>query len=321
MQQLIINSRLFELAKSGTRFPTNRLYAWGVILYAGLVPFAASLCLLPFYIVVDLAQLSAPAQTTMYQNPDTSQLSIDLFLAFLPIFGFVWAWIWLFERRHLPTTGFERPVWAWKYIRGLLLGLTIFSLVMLLQLIFTSSKVDWIQNFSQLSLRGPLIISIGWIIQGAAEEVLTRGFVLPIVGVRWGVLAGILASSAVFTVLHVLNPNLNGIAMLNLLLFGVFTALYGIVEGGLWGICALHSAWNWAQGNLFGLPISGLQTGSSLVKVDLHGPDWWTGGAFGPEGGLATTIVLSLACLAILCWIKRKTMPSSSHSLPQPDHL
>ena len=156
-----------------------------------------------------------------------------------------------------------------------------------------------------LGLAGVLVVLIGWLVQGGAEEVLTRGFLLPVFGVRFGLPFAILVSSVLFSSLHLFNENLSGIALLNLALFGVFACLYALREGSLWGICALHSSWNWVQGNIFGLPVSGTNSGSSLLSLQLTGPDWWAGGAFGAEGGLAVTLVLLLGC-AVLLLVRRK---------------
>jgi hypothetical protein len=149
---------------------------------------------------------------------------------------------------------------------------------------------------------------VGWIVQGAAEETLTRGFLLPIFGVRLGPAWGILISSLLFAALHLLNDNLGWIALLNLFLFGVFASLYAIREGGLWGVFAIHSIWNWAQGNIFGLEVSGEDFGATTIfNLKETGPDLITGGLFGPEGGLIVTIVLTAGCLVIYFQTNRKS--------------
>jgi uncharacterized protein len=148
---------------------------------------------------------------------------------------------------------------------------------------------------------GVLSVLAGWAVQGAAEEVVCRGWVLPVIGARYRAWLGVLVSSLVFTILHGLNPNLSAVALLNLFLVGFFLALYALAEGGLWGVCAWHTAWNWAQGNVFGLEVSGMRTaGGMLLNLVETGPDVVTGGAFGPEGGLAVTLVMGLGIGALL---------------------
>lgn len=313
MKQLLTSSRLFVLAKSGKRFPQRWYYPLGALLYAGVVPVTASLCVLPFYLLVAIADFNNGGNINFNLTAwaqGTTGISIELVFGFLPIFGLVWFWLWVFERRHLWTTGMERPSWLWKYVRGLLIGASLIAAILALQA-NTLSIHDDPRATSSTVIGGVLVISLGWIIQGAAEEILARGFVLPIIGTRWGTTAGIAISSILFSALHLLNPNLSIIAILNLILFGIFAALYSLFEGGLWGVFALHSAWNWTQGNLFGLPVSGMQIGVSLLQLDEAGRDWWTGGSFGPEGGLAATLVLVIASVFISWLFYRRTRQES----------
>jgi len=159
------------------------------------------------------------------------------------------------------------------------------------------------------AIMGALILLLGWLVQGAAEEVLFRGFLLQVIGSRFGVLAGVLITSILFALLHIFNANLGMIAILNLVLFGVFVAFYALQEGSLWGVFAVHSFWNWVQGNLFGMEVSGIPVRlEALIDLQEVGPDWLTGGAFGPEGGIAVTLLL-LAGVVVL-WL----LESRNHS-------
>ncbi|MFO3797983.1 MAG: CPBP family intramembrane glutamic endopeptidase, partial [Anaerolineales bacterium] len=145
-----------------------------------------------------------------------------------------------------------------------------------------------------------------WMVQGAAEEVLIRGWMLPVFSLRHGVKAGIFVSAVAFAVLHVLNPGVTPLALLNLSLFGIFAALYALKEGSLWGICALHAAWNWSLGNLFGLSVSGMGPDFSLLSLRIEGATWLTGGIFGLEGGIVVTFFMLLAIGWLLLEFERK---------------
>jgi membrane protease YdiL (CAAX protease family) len=162
------------------------------------------------------------------------------------------------------------------------------------------------------ALGAVLVVFLGWLVQGAAEEAVARGWLMPVIGARYRPLWGILSSSIVFAALHSLNPNLNPIGILNLFLFGIFTALYALYEGGLWGVFSLHTVWNWAQGNLFGFEVSGQgsQVGTLFDLMEV-GPDAITGGPFGPEGGLAVTVVLLVGC-GVVWWLGRNPTPNPS---------
>src|SRR5262249_616175 len=85
---------------------------------------------------------------------------------------------------------------------------------------------------------------------------------------------------------------------INLVLFGVATALYKvrIDDDQLWGVCAIHTIWNWLQQVVFGLPNSGIATATDnaafVVTPNTSLPAAIWGGGFGPEGTLGATLVL-----------------------------
>ncbi|HEX7557312.1 MAG TPA: CPBP family intramembrane glutamic endopeptidase [Leptolinea sp.] len=280
-------------------------YAYPLIVffYAGLIPILSSFCAAPV-IVLNLA--TERFSTIALNNPTNSDSpiisSMFLLFSFLPFFVFVWGWLGIFERRSFWTTGLERTGIIKKYSRGALVGLIMMTLpVAILSMVgflkFESDPTIWA---GVNAIPGVLIMLVGWLVQGAAEESLTRGFLLPVFGIRFGSSWGVFVSSVFFSTLHLLNPNLNLIAMLNLFLFGVFASIYAMQEGSLWGVFAIHSFWNWAQGNVFGLEVSGSSIGgTTLINLKAVGPDLLTGGAFGPEGGLAITLILIAGCYMI----------------------
>ncbi len=296
---LFKENHLLALARSG-RTITHAIYPIGVTIFALFVPLiSAILGVLPLSLFVYLAggDLSGT-------NTSETMFALQILASFLPFYVLLWGWLYLFELRHLWTTGFERAGWAWKYVRGLLVGFGMFAVIVGLMLLL--GMVEPESGGGQALLGPALLVVLAWVVQGAAEEVLARGFVLPIVGNRWGSAVAIAISSLLFMVLHVFNANLNPIGLVNLALFGVFAAIYALAEGGLWGICALHSVWNWAQANFFGLPVSGLELQSGLIfNLVETGPDWLTGGAFGPEGSVLTSAVLLVATALVVLLHRR----------------
>jgi membrane protease YdiL (CAAX protease family) len=136
---------------------------------------------------------------------------------------------------------------------------------------------------------------LAYLVQGPAEEVLFRGWLLPVIGARYRPWIGVLVSSAVFSLAHATSSGITLLAFLNLLLFGIFAAVYALAEGGLWGICVWHAVWNWAQGDLLGFALDGTLHSGLLTSIRATGLDLITGGAFGLEGGLAATAVLVIA--------------------------
>ena len=273
------------------------LYPLIVLLFAFLVPQISAIIGLP---------LTAVAFGLSDSQPDLS-FTLILVGSFLPIFFLIWLWLGIVERRPLWTTGLRPPILK-PYLRGLLIGLLLFGTTVLFLGGFGFLEVENsnAQQAAWITIGGTVLVFCGWMVQGAAEEILARGFLMPILGVRWGPTAGVLVSSLLFSVLHLLNPNLSFLSLANLFLFGLFAALFALYEGGLWGAFAIHAIWNWAQGNLFGFEVSGLSIRSSIL-IDLAetGPDWLTGGLFGPEGGFVVTLVL-LSGISLLLLLSRR---------------
>jgi membrane protease YdiL (CAAX protease family) len=308
---LSADNQLFRLARSGRlRLPQSWLqrqpllfdkilYPAAVILFAYLVPILSSF-------------IGVPLLALPYVFPEIQQTVWNQFLilvgAFAPFFFLIWVWLWILERRPLWSTGMERPFLR-KYLRGLVIGFLMFTAVVVLLAIFdfVITETPFTKRFSLLSIAGAMLVFLGWMVQGAAEELLARGFLLPVIGVRWGPWAGVIISALFFALLHLSNPHIDFLSILNLALFGLFAAQYALYEGSLWGIFAIHAIWNWAQGNFFGLAVSGLEINSGML-FDLmeNGPDWLTGGLFGPEGGLVVTFVLLMGMLLLILVGRRR---------------
>lgn len=177
------------------------------------------------------------------------------------------------------------------------------GLVVLILYLFGFATINKTSNqpIGKLALVNIFVLLIGWIIQGGTEEIVTRGWLMNVLGARYGIKFGLFISSVLFGALHLFNPNVNYIAILNIILVGYLFGLYVIKTNDLWGACGIHSAWNFAQGNLFGFEVSGLDINvGSLFDFNLTGNSLISGGSFGPEAGLCSTLILILGIITIL---------------------
>lgn len=141
---------------------------------------------------------------------------------------------------------------------------------------------------------------------GFYEELLTRGYLLQNLAAGLGLPAGLLASSLLFALLHLLNPGATALSTLNVGLAGLFFGLLYLRSGSLWAPIGAHAAWNFFQGYVFGLPVSGtgLLAALPLLDFDPRGDPTLSGGAFGPEGSLVTTALLLLASAALVASLR-----------------
>ncbi len=220
----------------------------------------------------------------------------------------------LIQKRKLNTVGFRKKGFVGEYISGLGVGFAIFSAAVLICVLTGSLKLEGLSATFAPGIF--LLFVVGFMIQGMAEEVLCRGYFLVSVGRRYTMWVAVIANSVLFAALHLLNPGISVLAIVNLTLFGVFASVYFIKRNNIWGIGALHSVWNLAQGNIYGIRVSGLNISCSIFSSELtEGQEWMNGGAFGLEGGLAVTIVLVAATAVMLC-MKGK-MPENESTISE----
>ncbi len=107
-------------------------------------------------------------------------------------------------------------------------------------------------------------------------------------------------SALLFGFGHAANPGASAwssiaIAIEAGLLFGL---LYHVTRS-LWWCIGLHAGWNFVQGAVFGIPVSGIAV-DGLVDAQLQGPDWLDGGGFGAEASALTVLTCSIVTLLLL---------------------
>lgn len=228
------------------------------------------------------------------QDLEPSHLAM-LYSTIIPIIIFV-AYLLLVERRNLFSIGFGKPHAIKDYMIGYFVGVLMFSMVILT--LFLTHNLTY-EGFQKGSLGIILLFFGGFLIQGMSEEVIMRGYLLNSIGARHNLVIAILINSILFGVLHLLNPNVSFLSILNIILFGVFASIYALQFNNIWGVGALHSAWNFVQGNIYGLEVSGLNIDASIWRFKASGNELMNGGAFGPEGGIVTTFVLIISTIIV----------------------
>lgn len=234
-------------------------------------------------------------------NPAVLLLN-DLVFGFIFVTLFVFARVKFREKRSVSGIGLKREGFVKKYFIGFGIGILMFSIVVLLLSISGHTVVNSnaVSPSGLLALSGVLIVIPGWMIQSATEEILSRGWFMNVLGARYNVALGLIVSSSFFGLMHFANPHVSILAIINIVLVGLFLGLYVIKTNDLWGVCGLHAAWNWTQGNVFGFEVSGQKvTSGSLMHLKLTGSEWITGGTFGPEAGIVAALVLSIGIIIV----------------------
>ncbi|MBC2839144.1 CPBP family intramembrane glutamic endopeptidase [Robiginitalea sp. SC105] len=142
------------------------------------------------------------------------------------------------------------------------------------------------------------------ILVGYWEELVFRGYLFDNLSDGMGQNLAIGISCAIYGLIHATNPNA-GILSTGIIMFFGFLRIYGLLATGfLWLSIGMHIGWNFFQGPVFGFGASGHQM-ASLLELEISGPDWASGGEFGPEGSLLILPILALALLTMRWWGSR----------------
>jgi membrane protease YdiL (CAAX protease family) len=184
-----------------------------------------------------------------------------------------------------------------EFAGGLGLGIALFSAVMALLYIVGDYRPAGHGAASGLATGVFIALMVGII-----EETITRGFLFRIVEIAGGTWIGVLVSSALFGAGHAFNPGATVLSSIAIALeAGVLLAAAYAVTGRLWFAIGLHTGWNFTEGSLFGMSVSGHDTKPGLFAGTLQGPAILTGGAFGPEASIFA-VGVCLAVALLLLW-------------------
>ena len=246
---------------------------------------------------------------TEFFSPGNGVASIQEFfyhyILYYELFSFVFIlllfifWVKVIEKNSLSTLGFVKKNWL-KYLGwGILISLLQMGVIALVY------QVGGIGTFelNELSLE-PILFILGlfpfWLLQGGTEEVATRGWLLTRIAARTNLPLAIAISSSLFGILHMGNAGVPFLSVLNIILDGVLAGLLFIYTDSIWLVVAQHGTWNYVQGNLLGFQVSGTGADASIFSFTMgDGPDWLTGGAFGAEGSIITTLVLLVSLVIV----------------------
>lgn len=162
------------------------------------------------------------------------------------------------------------------------------------------ASVQWVPR----DLLGTLLF---FLLVAVTEEVMLRGFVLGrMLSAGMNRFVALFLSSALFSAMHLFNPNFALLPFVNILLAGCLLGASFLYTRNLCFPVVLHWFWNWLQGPVLGYEVSGMDSGETLLTLRLTGSDLLTGGSFGFEGSLLCTVLLVVGTLAIIGYYERR---------------
>lgn len=160
-----------------------------------------------------------------------------------------------------------------------------------------------------------LFVSIVLLFGAVGEEMLFRGYAFQVLVKAIGPFATILPVSVLFGLAHSGNLNFSGLALINTMLWGIVLGYAFLLSGDLWLPIGLHFGWNWTL-PWFGANLSGFTMGITGYSMHWKIGGLWSGGAYGPEGGLLTSVTV----VAVFFYLQRAPIQHQEAFLLQEAH-
>jgi membrane protease YdiL (CAAX protease family) len=208
----------------------------------------------------------------------------------------------LFEHKPLGVVGLAfHPCW----VKELCVGLGIGGIMMIS--LGGAEALLRLAHFARNTLpaRAELVygscLFLILLITATNEELVFRGYPFQKLVESLGPPGAVAVSSVFFGLAHLGNSHHTWISTLNTMLVGIPLSIAYLRTRSLWMPVGMHFTWNYVQGFVFGLPVSGYTFSPSLLKVQVHGAAWLTGSEYGPEGGLLSTIAIVGAGIYLFC--------------------
>ena len=215
------------------------------------------------------------------------------------------AWGKLIERR--DVTELSTPGIAREWGIGALVGMGLYTACAVILMLLGYYKVEGLNPLTFLLPNMAMAVK-----SGVFEELLFRGILHRSVESIFGSWAGILASSLVFGLLHLLNPGATlGGAIYIAIEAGLLLSAAYLVTRRLWICMGFHMAWNYFQSAVFSGVVSGAVADPGLLKATIEGPELMTGGSFGMEHSIFALVLCTTAGLILLAIAIRR-----GHMLP-----
>lgn len=194
-----------------------------------------------------------------------------------------------------------------NYGKGILLGFGLLTLIILILNLAGFAQIE--KNPRGFDIKLFLIFLPAWIIQGFEEEFLLRAILMNQMAARGKISLAIIANSLIFSIFHLGNADFNIMAFVNIFLMGLVFSLIFYLQDSIYMVGAAHSFWNMIMANIYGSPVSGnKQAPGTLFNTNLKGPELISGGGFGVEGSIVTTIVLAILIIILIRKIKQRDL-------------
>ena len=238
---------------------------------------------------------------------DVGTITLITYYGYILIAGVALLYWKVIEKKPLAAMGLSKEIGT--YFIGIVSS--IFLLILSVAIIVATGNIKCQGIFENADVLMIILLTGGFMIQGAAEEMLCRGIVLHTLKEKTSFLTAMIVSTILFIVPHwsslFAGKMIYGvIGVINLILISVIFSFLTICFKSIWAVCGLHSFWNAILYSVLGLNLSGNEeTVTAIFNMQSVGDNIWNGRIYGIEASAATTVVLAFVA-ALVFVINRK---------------
>lgn len=279
------------------RLPLIRL-GWLRALLFFIASFITSQIFAGIGMVVALLISGFDISTLSNQDAIIDELNKINFLLLLKIIEFfalmfcLWLFMKFIDRKPLMSLGLKYEGFQQDFKFGLILGAGLIAIGFFSLFILGYVRVESF-SFPFLDI---VLYFILFVVVAFHEEIMLRGYILRSLMESMNRYLALAISSLIFMTVHLLNPNISFLGVVNLFLAGIVLGIYYVHKSNLWLPIGMHLTWNFFQGPIFGFEVSGIKS-QSLIKQTVNGSDLITGGQFGFEASLLATVLIVVVIL------------------------
>ena len=202
--------------------------------------------------------------------------------------------VWIFQKfiskERFISIGLDFINYKNDFYQGLAVGTGLISIGFFTLIILNLTSID----LTYFSIYDQVFYFFLFIVVSLNEEIAIRGYILHNLSQSFNKYIALIISSFIFMGMHLGNPNIGVLPLMNLFLAGIFLGVYRIHKNNLWFPIGAHLMWNYLQGPIYGFEVSGNKI-NSLFEQKLNGHELLTGGNFGYEGSIILTVFLIIS--------------------------
>lgn len=253
--------------------------------------------IIPYFIIVGIFQfigiIFSGVEYGKLESLTPEQLLIISFSSFIGTFILLMIFMKNVDNEKLINLGFEIK----NRLKDFFLGIGIGVLLICSCFLFITMFTEITFQYNMLIFTNITTSILSFLIISIAEEMFFRGYVLRNLLLSLNKNLALTISAIFFTLLHVLNPNINLVSLFNIFLAGILLGISYVYTKNLWFPIGLHFSWNLSQ-SLLGFNVSG-QDAYSIIEVNILEKNILNGGEFGLEGSIFS-VVLQVICITLL---------------------